>query len=270
MRFLKHILKGPLTLEEGKEQEIEVPLPDGYLTSEEVSAGYVNKDAVDGIVKDRLDRDRISQRKHLLADDEFVGEIIQVHNLKKAGEGDPEAGEQIERAKKAWETEHVQPLKDDNDALKIRVGKLLNERLHGEIIGAAAEAGVKPAMLKRQAGGDAMIVSMIKSLFRYDEKSDTFAVIEGEGLRYSPNATEARPYAGPEEFLQDWAKAKENADFLAPQRQDGAGLKGDQVTGEGATIKLSREEAEDAAKYRAALKQADETGGRVEVVDSVE
>lgn len=248
--------------------EKEVDLPEGYLAPDEVKAQYMPKSGFEAELSRRAES--ITQKKlaELESDDEFFNKLIEKRGVKIA---DPTketklTTDQLKDAQAQWEKKHLEPLKKQLDEASQRVTKLQSSSLNAEIMQAAAAAGINPALLKSPvAGQPAPFVAMIRELFGYDEKTGGWYVKKGDSFEFSSTPSEDNgPYKRVSEFVKEWAGDKENKAFIVDRRQGGAELGGGKdtptVTSSGGRHVISRVDAADLGKYKAAKAAAEKAG----------
>ena len=209
----------------------------------------------------------------LLADDAFRTQAIEAWGIKPDAKPDPnvaaqEFAQRLEAARADWTTKELQPFIDKLAKADERVGGVMKKLLHGSIMQAAVEAGIKPELLKPGPGGSvAPLLAMLEPMFGYSEEYDGFFTKDGESsYKFSAKPDGGAPYMGVEELLGGWATDKDNAWAVDAQRQVGPNA-GDPkgAAQRGGVIRLTADEASDHGVYAAAQKQAAEAGGRVEV-----
>lgn len=209
---------------EGKETEVE--LPAGYLGPDEIKASYVAKDAVTQIVEDRIGRYAKNAKKELLADEEFKAEAIAAWDIKPGAKGGKATPAEIEEALKEMERTKINPLTQERDGLKERIGSLTRSQLHSQIIAEASAAGVQRHYLKPLPGSKVpAIIGMVEQNFGFDETNNDWLVrsTDGKSFAVSGEAGAAHPYKGVKHFFADFAKDPDFRAFIeAPQ--GGAGL----------------------------------------------
>jgi len=266
--------KQTVTLKDGTTQEVEVTLPDGVMTPEEIATGYkpvANFEAELSRRAESIVNERIEAK---LSDEAFKTTALARWNIDPnpkldggGGGGDEDFTERLKTERERWDKEHKVPLVEENKGLKDRVSDLLGRMKGAVIVQAAAEAGVLPGLLKAGPNGTAPIVNMTGTFFGHDDEHDMFGVLEGDKFRFAPEVTTERPHMNASEYFAEWVKDEANKAFVGERRQGGpnvGGVDGDQA-GEGGTITLTRAQASDNATYMAAQKKADESGGKVVV-----
>lgn len=226
---------------EGKETEVE--LPAGYLSPDEVRAGFVSKEAASQLVEDRIGRYAKKAKQELLDDEEFRKEALTTWNIKPGEKGTGKATPaEIEEALKEMERTKVTPALKLVDELKGKIGTLTRSQLHSQIIAEATAAGVQRQFLKPLPGSKVpAIIGMIDQHFGFDETVNDWLVrnADGKSFAVSGEAGAAHPYKGVKHFFADFAKDPDFRGFLeAPQK--GAGL---EKGGAGGTTTVSRSDA---------------------------
>jgi hypothetical protein len=186
-----------------EEGEIEVgidslQLPEGYgiITPDRVPDGYFNKDAVNKMVKENVNKTKERMRSELEQDEEFQRSILSRHNISLDDEGkpkglkpdfDPEKWKQ-EQAKKLTEP-YEKKLEETNKRLQSFRGGLVKSELLKSANGLFREEFTKsftgsdePFVIKQFA--DAFDVDDDGNVAMKD-KDGTFAV-DGDGSRITP------------------------------------------------------------------------------------
>lgn len=211
---------------EGK--EVEVDLPQGYLSPDEVKAGYVSKEAASQLVEDRIGRYAKKAKQELLEDAEFRTEALAAWNVQPGGKGGNSATPaEIEEALKEYERTRLVPLQKDLDSYKGKVQTLTRSQLHAQIIAEATAAGVHRQFLKPLPGSKTpAIIGMVENNFGFDEQNNDWLVRSADGKSYqvSGDTGAPHPYKGVKHFFADFAK---DPDFrgMLEDRQGGADLK---------------------------------------------
>ncbi len=225
---------------EGKETEVE--LPTGYLSPDEVKAGFVAKDAVTQIVEDRIGRYAKNAKKELLEDKEFQTEALTAWNVKPGEKGGKATPAEIEAALQEQERTKITPALKLVEDLKGKIGSLTRSQLHSQIIAEATAAGVHRQFMKPLPGSKMpAIIGMIEQHFGFDETVNDWLVrnADGKSFAVSGEAGAAHPYKGVKHFFSDFVKDPDFRGFLeAPQK--GAGL---EKGGAGGTTTVSRADA---------------------------
>lgn len=221
---------------EGK--EIEVELPQGYLSPDEVSTGYVAKAATEQIVTDRLARAMRTAKKELLEDEEFRTEALTAWNIKPGDKGTGKATPaEIDAALKEYERTTHAPILKENEALKGRIGSLTRSQLHAQILAEAAAVGVAKHYLKPVGNSKTpAIIGMFEPQFGFDEQIGDWLVRGADGKSYavSGEANAAHPYKGVKHFFTDLSKDPDARSFFEAA-QSGAGV---QTGGAGGSQKV--------------------------------
>jgi len=260
-------------------KEVEVELPEGVLTSEEVAENFMRKETfmpeVDRRVKAQLKG--LVKREDLLGDEAFLSEALGKQGKElfdptktKKGKGalDDEAlAQRLAEAQEGWRKKELAPVMEKLTGTEKAVSKLRDRILDGQILQSALNAGVKEAFLKPPAEGTASpIVSMLRGTFGFDPEHDNYFVRKGEeDFEFSAKPDEGHPFKTVSEFITDWAGRKENADFVDVERKRGPGLGGPGKAGKqsGRDVVLTPAEAGDHATWTAAEERATKQGGRV-------
>lgn len=250
---------------DGKETEVELQeLPEGVIAKEQFDVQFATE------LKRRSDSIRNTTRTELLADDAFKAEAMKAWKV-EAASGDKKKAldeEQLNGLRTAWEKEHVAPLKAQVDEFSGTIKAMRANALASDLLAAAARAGVKKSLLEPPVeGAEPMIVAMMRPLFGFDDKTATWALKKGDAFDFSAKATEKRPYKSVDEFIGEWAKRKESAEFLDRPRQDGAGFGGAAEGQVGGTVQITRADARIRSKFIAAEEQAKKQGATLEITD---
>lgn len=250
---------------DGTEHEVNVPLPDGYAGPEEL------KDmAPRSTIKSEIDRRVSSIRSNLLTDEDFRSEALDAWGVDpnaNDGEPAPKVEERLQQAREEWERKHLTPAQERAQELESRVNILLNRRLEAEILEAAGPA-VKEPFRKRQGKSSPLIAKMVADRFEYDPEHDAFFLKDGDdGFAFSSKPSGDAPYKSVSEFMEEFLADPSNKDLVNDQRPRGPGF-GSPGGGSGSgEFTLTREEAKDPAKYRAAREAASKAGSTVQITD---
>lgn len=255
-------------------KEVEIELPAEYLHQDDVKKAYMPKDAFQEELSRRTAGISNSTLEKLLngEDMDTITKIAEKHGLigkDKLNEAQKSVAEKLEAARREWEDKHLKPERTKAEQAHGRVQKLLHSVLVSNILTAAAEAGVKKPMLKPLVDGKpetAPIVSMLGSLFGYDEKTEQHYVRDGDSFAFSSTPTGGAPYKRVSEFVKEWAGDKSNTDFVESTRQasPGVGAGGGARQAGGAHV-ISRADAQDAQKYQAARAAAERAGATLQI-----
>lgn len=253
-----------------------VPLPEGFLSADSVSAEYMRKDTFES----ELGKRALSIAKNkgyakpddLMSDEEFIKKLMEAQGLVK--KGDPGGGgdnkptaEQVAALQADWRAKEVAPLEEKLAGSEGRNKGLIEKILESSILQAGALAGVKERFLKPAAPGQkAPLVSMMGNMFGFDEEHSEHFVVkpDGEGFVITSDGNSGKPYKGVSEFLSDWAGQKENADLIDLQARKGPGAQlPPDMKQSGADVVITREQASDHEQYNKAEETAHKQGGRV-------
>lgn len=205
---------------DGKEVEVELKEPPAGFIAEEVHAVKLETET-----KRSFDRGKRGAKAELLKDEAFRAEALEAWQIDPtktggSGKGKPSQDE-IVAAQEQWRQKELVPLQKQLDEAKAGNGKILERVLNSELESAAAKAGVLPQFLERDpATGLSPFVAMHKHLFGFDDQTGTHArKAAGEGWEYATKATKERPYLGPSEWVESWAKDERNRGFLGTTTQ---------------------------------------------------
>lgn len=252
--------------------EIEIPLPDNYVTMDEIKKTFVPKATFDV---------ELGRRANSIADEKVKGERERLLNedeeFKKAafdkwGVSDQQKAtaksiaEAQERARREVETKQVTPLAAQLEAERKKNAQLLEAQRNGKIVQAAVDAGISKALLK-EAGGKPIIANMLGDQFGYDEKTGEFFVKSGDTFAYSNTPTAERPFMSIGEFMKNWALDKANEQFVEDTRQRGPSMGRPGNVGSQGNVQISRTDAKNIRLLMAARDKADKMGVSVVVVD---
>lgn len=204
-----------------------------------------------------------------LEDEEFRSSALKKWGIDGKPKNTPDP-ERIAALEQDWTKKHVDPLKEQNESLRSRVDRLLGTRLNGEILAHAKKHGIKEEFLETPEGADEpMIVAVTRRRFGHHDESDAFYVRgdQEDEFAFSTKAQQGRktPYQTVDEFFESFAADKKNAKWVNPQQQRGPKHRGG--PGGGPDVYISKADARDHQKYKAAEKQAGEQGGRVIEMD---
>lgn len=217
-------------------KEIEVNLPDGYLSPEDVQSQYVKKDFFETEIQRRVNSAKANAETSLSTNPDFIQKILS----SKGVEIDPTTGKikgsdiDIEKVKNQFFEENVKPLKS-------KLENVRRKQLESEIISTAAQIGVKEEFLKPVVqGAKPVIVQMVESAFGYDDEREIWAVKENDKFKYSSNPTQSNPFAGPVDLFKEMKAKAEFKGFFRETTQTGSNYSGGQSSHGGQTIKRSQ------------------------------
>ncbi len=234
---------------EGKEHEVE--LPGGYISEDSLGDKYVKKDFFEQEVQRRVKSAKENAKNELKSDNEFFAAFAKERGipLSEDGKYKPPSKPDIDIDKIKSEVE--QNLRDTEIAPREqKLNKLLQSKLHGEIIQAASAVGIKKSLIESFNDGAAPpIVNMVKEYFGYDEENDYWAIRDGEKFRYSNNPNNSRPYMGAKEFLEVLKKNDSWKDFFEDTRQRGSNFQGTQSGSSAQTKKRSEMTAKEKSDF---------------------
>jgi hypothetical protein len=271
-----------ITLTHPEHGDMEVDLPEGYLSPAEVKEGFMPKAIFQAELGQRVQSiirgEGYVKPSDLYDNEEFKQSALekwQVNIAPDAADAAKERAAAIEEARRNWEAQHLTPAQEAAQQANGRIEKLLLRDLHNQIATAAADVGIQESLRKSPVDGQAPpIVHMLAQYFGYDEKTDGWAVktqgSDGQpGYAYSAKPTDANPYQGVREFMSQWAGDEANKQFVVDQRQRGPGMRGDGPTGEkrGGVVQISFEDSQNAQTYREAKAKAEKAGATIEITD---
>ena len=265
-------------------QELEIEIPDDQITA----AGLIQEPQVNERINKRVgelfaaelprrvETAVANAKKALLGDAEFRTSALEAWKITPAKPGDDKPGEltpeQVERLKSEFILKEVKPLQEKLDTSNGRMKTLLQQVLHGTIMQAAREHGVKDELLKKGPGKVPAIVAMMEELFGFAEDHNSH-LVKGEGDTWKVSTKSgddrAHPWMTPDEYIADWAGNKDNVWAIDAKRQMGPGVKlpGGGDVQQGGRIVLTPEQASDHKTYQAAKEKADKAGATVFVDD---
>ncbi len=203
--------------------EVEVPRPKGLLSQAEIDKSYIPKATHDDLfAKQRRKLDDMKGFKNpaeLLDDPEFRTQAQEKWGL-NPNQTAQQLQDQVNKAKLEVTERQLKPLQKQLETESAKVKKLLTKQLEGQIVSAAAEAGIDPLLLKAaNKGGTPMIVSMLRDSFDFDPELDAHFAKGPNGFAYSTSGE--TPYQTPLEFITNWANGDGKA-FVKSQRQSGS------------------------------------------------
>lgn len=253
---------------EGK--EVEIDLGDAFVPKDELATNYMPKSAFQEELTRRTSSITSNQAEKLLDDEEFRNKALDKWGVKPEPEEKKtkDLAEHVTRERTTWEQKHLKPLQTQLQERDTELSGLREKMLQSEITAAAAPF-VKKALLKRPtAEVPPPIVSMLQGVFAYDNKTKTFYVKNGDTFAFTSKPAEGgSPYKTVAEFIAEWAEDKGNSDWVEDKRQTGPGLGSTGGSRAGAPHAISRADARDPAKYRAAREAAAKVGVTLQIVD---
>lgn len=261
-------------------KEVEVELPEGYLSPDLVSEGFMRKETFMPEVERRVKTMNKGMVKSddLLENEDFLTkmllkqgkELFDSEKAKKGKKGDSDVdamlAQRLAEAQTDWRKKELTPLQENLIKTEGTISTLRARILNGQILQESINLGIKESFLKSPSeGGIVPIVSMLRGTFRYDNEHNEFFVSKSdEEFEFSNKPEEGHPYKTVSEFMIDWAGRKENVDFVDIERKRGPGLGGPgRGQQRGKDVVLSQAEASDHGTYIAAEERAKKQGGRV-------
>jgi len=259
---------GPTITVRHGDQDITVPKPDGVFLKSEVDAKYVPKAAHNdqmARMRTQLDeRKNFRNPEELLGDEQFKTVAIEKWGLNPSATAQ-QLADNVRRAKEEVLEREVKPLKAQYEKTTTTLARLRDRDLNAQILGAAAKAGVKQALLKAPTkGGTAPIVSMLRGSFGHDSERDDWFARSGDGWAYSQAGGDV-PYQTVEEFVAGWVET-DGKEFAEPRRQRGPNTETDgrpdgQVSGQvGKELRLTEAQVRDIGYFRKMQAKADREG----------
>lgn len=216
----------------------------------------------------RRTKSAVSRREaELLDDEDFVAKVLAKHGRAAGTQGDQGDGtkltpEQREKLAEDIRKAEVLPLQEQLGTASKSLQALRTKTLDAEIKDAGADL-LKPEFLKKVGTKPAPLIAALRDEFKWDDEAEEFYAVDEDGeFRFS--AKKSGGYMTVAERLEEFARDRDNADFVVAQRQDGARTgrpgKGAQ---RGGVHTISREDAKDARKYQAARKAATDAGAQL-------
>jgi len=206
-------------------------------------------------------------KAQLLDDETFVQSVLDSKGIKPgqqdAGETATAIQDAVKRNRQEWESRELAPTRAKLEEFETREQSLLVKDLHRQIIQAAAQLGIKKALLKSPTRGSAPpIVSMLETAFGFDTDTGEFYVLDGEGFAFSDKPSKDNPYKTVEEFVEQWTQDKENSEFLDVQSQGGPRLQGTLSGGRAGAgaVHISRADSRNLRLLQAAKAEATKRG----------
>lgn len=230
--------------------EIEVELPDEFLTPEE-ARGRITQQQFDAALEDRFKRFSRSMKKDLLADDEFKAEAMKAWDLEpptpgQKGKSGTPPEQAIADALKEFERTRLNPVMQELEKAKAENDRMRVQGLHAEILQYAHDVGFDEKFTKPLAGGKPAVVAMLEPLFGFDAERGAHLVrsADGKGFAISsnPNPKAGHPYKGVADLFAEIAKDPEYRPYLKAA-QKGAGADGSRSTGSQKVISRDDPEA---------------------------
>lgn len=242
--------------------EIDVELPAGYVSPQEIAATHVPKDFMQSEIERRL-RGKADPDK-LLTDEAFRAKALETWGV-KPGKSEKPNGEDVEKLFGEWGTKHLEPVKQALTKAETRAKRALERDRDYQIVQAARDAGVKEQFLKAPGPkAKPLIVKMFEDEAGFSEEHDDWFAKDGDGFAFSTQPTKDRPFRSIGEMVTEWSKDKANADWISDQRQRGAGL-GTPGQGSAGQHVISREDARNLTKYEAAKEAARKAGVELQI-----
>lgn len=224
---------------------------DGHFTSEQVNH------RIQSAVKERLKNHRTPEQ--LLEDEEHRKAVLEKMGIDPAnpGKGKPSA-EELQSLQESWRKRELEPEREARTKAEQRAEKVLTARKKSDLRAHLIEAGVKKQVAGRFA-------EMFASQFGYSEEHDTFGLVDGDGeFVFSSKPSKGKPFKDIAEFAAEFVADPENADWVETVKQGGPNLGGTRST---KAVTISRADARDHRKFKAAEKQAAEAGVELVVTD---
>ena len=201
--------------------DIEVELPDGYLTPEQVRSQYLLKSVVDDtyVLKAEMDR-RFKNwvHKDKAGDDEEIVNAI----LEKHGKSGKKADFDLEAAKAEWKRAELDPVVENQN-------RLLDQVRRSALRDAARKAGFDAKYTDGPAPGmPSYFESVFADRLQYDNDLGYMVAVDSAGNRLAATEpTKERPYADAHQLFGDLAGKDEWKEYLAPDpKNNGSGYNG--------------------------------------------
>lgn len=212
----------------GQDEPVEVPLDAVTFKDEETPTGFIPASRMQDEVKRRVTSAKKNARAELAQDDDFWKEIAEQRGLELHEDGRPKGSSKDLRAiEERVRAQHVTPLQQKLDESAMLIERYRTKALEVDVLQASAEAGIKPAFLKPLTdGGEAPIVTMLKSSFAYDPESDRWGIREGDAFRYGPDG---RP-AGAKHLIDSLKANEAYGEYFQGVKMKGSGYQGNDGT----------------------------------------
>lgn len=207
--------------------EVEVELPDGYLTPDEIREGYVPKATIESrinrAVRGRYTIDELVENEDLLTQVAQSAEDRLREFLKIEGEK-PD----VTKLQETWRQQEVKPLKEQMETMQGEVAKLRQARLSADVSEAAVQLGVKKSHMP-------LLTPFYKERVAWsDEYGDWFIIGSDGEFEYSASPHEGAPYLTIAEDLDRRARSGDYEDWFDGKGRTGPdyqGGKGDRRNG---------------------------------------
>lgn len=188
-----------ITVEHPEHGEIEVPRPEGFVPEEKVREDYMPK----GAFKEELDR-RLSGKvdpDDLLDDEEFLERVAsrrsEFFQERLGGNGDEPPNEpDLEKLRSQWESEHLEPVREEAEGWKSEAMELRQAKLEGEIARAGNRLPVKEKVSE-------LLPDYYRGRVKWSGKHKTWFMVDDDGdFVYSNEPEKGVPYRTVAEDLE--------------------------------------------------------------------
>ena len=224
----------------GESHEVEVALPDGYLTPDEVREHYMPRDNFQSELSRRL-RGKANPDE-LLNDEAFIDRVLETHEdrlreaLKIENNGGP-TPEQLDRVREQLRREELAPLEERLESLQGSNESLRSRILHGEVLEASRDVGVVDDLLP-------LVEDHYGKRVKWDDDWKQYFVVDKDGefeLTSRPERGKA-PYKTVREDLEERRKSGNYPSWFKAKQRSGSGF--DRAGGGGVNLDLDAQIAE--------------------------
>lgn len=218
---------------DGTTHEVEVPVPEGYLSPEEIRENFVSADSIERRIA--AAKRGLVDPNAAIADDSFLDRlvaerkdrIIEMLGVKLEG-NEPD----LEGLREKWREAELAPLRSDLESRDKTISRLREKGFRASVFEAATEAGIREDLYD-------VVPLWLRDRVRYDEEFDDFFAIDGRGeFEYTAEPAKGKPpYKTISELLHDVERGGEKAAWFKPTGRGGAGYRGgDKKRGRGLTV----------------------------------
>lgn len=188
---------------------------------DETPQGFVSTAKVNEITQREKAKAKRSAKAELMQDPDHKAAVLDEFGIELRDDGTVKGAPKDAKALEAqWTAKHVAPLQARLDEATKAVETTRAKALQSQILAAATEAGVKPALLKPAPGTDRpVIVDMVQGAFAYDPDSDSFGVRDGDTIKY---ATGGRPF-GASDYFSELRGQDDYSSYFASTAMSGPG-----------------------------------------------
>lgn len=215
----ERVLRTTIALDEGESREVEVELPDGYLTPDEVRKNWVPVSRLEERVakakNGRYTVDELLENEDLLARVASSKEDWFRERLKIEGEK-PD----MTKLQETWRQQELKPVSEQLEQVKTEVQKLRSARLSADVSEAAMELGVKKSHVQ-------LLGPYYEKRVAWSDEHGDWFIVDGNGeFEYSAKPHEGSPYLTIGEDLERKARSGDYEDWF-----DGKGRTGPDYQG---------------------------------------